>query len=207
MKTTTLLTLALSSLLFFAQKTKAQESAYEKGTVVITAGYGLPDFNRISLRSSYNVYGYNGTTVRGFGPLILKGDYGIYKFKWGHTVGAGLVLGFNTTTINYLYSSNLWTETDRYTTITVGARGSYHFFTKEKIDCYANVGLGFNINTYNQTTNDPRGYINNSISNRPGVYEAFTVGIRYYFTKNIGVYAEAGWDMSTPIQGGLALKF
>lgn len=205
---TTILTLALSSLLLCTQKTKAQESAFEKGTVAITVGYGFPDIDRMNLRSSYNVWGYNSTTVRGFGPFLLKGDYGIVKFKWGHTVGAGLVLGFNTTTTNYIYSSHLWTETDRSTTITVGARGSYHFFTKEKIDCYANVGLGFNINSYTQSTNDPLGYTNsNSVSKRPGVYEAFTVGIRYYFSKNFGVYAEAGWDMSTPVQGGIALKF
>lgn len=208
MKTKTILTLALSSLLFCTQKTKAQESAFEKGTVAITVGYGFPDLDRTSLRSSYNFYGYNGTTIRGFGPLLLKGDYGIVKFKWGHTVGAGLVVGFNTNTINYFYSNNLWKETDRYTTIVIGARGSYHFFTKEKIDCYANIGLGMNINSHTESTTDPRGFTNSgSVSKRPGVYEAFTVGIRYYFSKNFGVYAEAGWDMSTPVQGGIALKF
>jgi predicted porin len=204
MKTTTVLTLALSSLLLFTQKTKAQESAFEKGTIVATLGYGFPDLNRASLRSFYNVY--NNTTVRGFGPIILKGDYGIYKFKWGHSVGAGIVMGFSNNIITYNYLSNYYLETDKYTTITIGARGSYHFFTKEKIDCYANIGAGFNINNEIRTTST--GITNsNPVSKRSGVYEAFTVGIRYYFSKNFGVYAEAGWDMSTPVQGGIALKF
>ncbi len=196
--------LILSSLLFYSQNIKSQSSAFDKGTVVATIGYGLPDLHRTSLRASYNAY--NNTSVYGFGPLILKGDYGIVKFKWGHTVGAGIVLGFSTTTINYLYSNNLWSQTDHYTTITIGVRGSYHFYTKEKIDCYANVGIGFNINSNNQSSTNPIG-ANNSVYKSPGSYEAFTIGIRYYFTKNIGVYAEAGYDMHAPIQGGLALKF
>lgn len=208
-----LLIIALSTFLLSHHFIKAQNSeAFGKGTVVATIGYGFPDLNRSSLRASYNIYGYNSTTVNGIGPLILKGDYGIVKFNWGHTVGAGIVLGFSTTHIKYNYTNwgwnNQYTETDNYTTITIGARGSYHFYTKEKVDCYANIGVGFNINSNNQTTTNPNGIVNtSSVSKRPGVYEAFTVGIRYYFAKNIGVYAEAGWDMHAPVQGGIALKF
>jgi hypothetical protein len=107
----------------------------------------------------------------------------------------------------YGLGNNIYNETDLYRTITVGVRGSYHFFTKEKIDCYANIGLGFNINTLNQTSNYPYAYNSRTSASRSAVYEAFTVGIRYYFTKNIGVYSELGWDMSAPIQAGIALKF
>lgn len=213
----TKITLVLSSFIFlFNTSVKAQDNtAFEKGTVVATVGYGFPDLYRTSLRVYYN--GNSSTTVRGFGPLILKGDYGIVKFKWGHSVGAGIVLGYSSTKVDYTYTDYRWnngngwgnytySQTDYYRTITVGARGTYHFFTKEKFDCYASIGLGFNINTYTQTTNDPSGY-NTLARGRSGLYEAFTVGIRYYFTKNFGVYSELGWDMSTPIQAGVALKF
>jgi len=207
--------LALASVfILFSFKSNAQDesTAFEKGTVVATVGYGFPDLYRSTLKVAYN--GYKSTTVRGFGPLILKGDYGIYKFKWGHTVGAGIVLGYNSTTIKFDYShwnkNKLqylnYNETDVYRTITIGARGSYHFYTKEKFDCYASVGLGFNVNTVTQTTDNPDG-ANIAVSKRSGLYETFTVGIRYYFTKNFGVYSELGWDMSAPIQGGIALKF
>ena len=107
---------------------------------------------------------------------------------------------------NFIYSTKTYSETHKYKTITVGARGTYHFFTKEKFDCYASIGLGFNINTASRTTDNPNGYTSYA-SARSGVYSAFTVGIRYYFTKNFGVYSELGWDNSTPIQAGLALKF
>ena len=205
------------ALCIFLLNTKVQaqdESAFDKGTTVITAGYGFPDLYRTSLRLSYNAY--SSTKVSGIGPIILKGDYGIVKFKWGHAVGAGIVIGYNATNIkftgtyydnnNFIYSTKTYSETHKYKTITVGARGTYHFFTKEKFDCYASIGLGFNINTASHTTDNPNGYTSYAAS-RSGLYNAFTVGIRYYFTKNFGVYSELGWDNSTPIQAGLALKF
>ncbi|MDF2450292.1 MAG: hypothetical protein K0R26_2796 [Bacteroidota bacterium] len=219
MKKVTLLSIALVNAILFNTKALAQdESAFEKGTVVVTAGVGFPDFYRIDQRARYTGNsGYNSTSVKGFGPLIFKGDYGIIKFNWGHTLGAGIVLGYNATTVNFAYTDYRWNnntgytyytynQKDKHQTITVGARASYHFFTKEKVDCYANVGLGYNIRTYSRTTNDPNGgygYAYGSSS----AYTAFTAGIRYYFTKNFGVYAELGWDMSTPLQGGIALKF
>lgn len=210
--------LTLVSFIFLLNTTvQAQdESAFEKGTVVATAGYGFPDFYRTSLRVSYNAY--SSTKVSGIGPIILKGDYGIVKFKWGHSVGAGIVIGYSSTNIKYTYIESKWNygngwnsytynQTDNYRTITVGARGTYHFFTKEKIDCYASVGLGYNINSYTQTTDNPSGGYSRVGAARASVYSAINVGIRYYFTKNIGVYSEVGWDMSVPIQAGVAIKF
>lgn len=188
---------------------RAQDNtAFEKETVVATAGYGAPDFYRISLRTAYN--GYRGSSVSGFGPIIVKGDYGIAKFRWGHSVGAGIVLGYSSSQVQFTdyYSGAAPTVIeDYYQTITIGARCSYHFFTKEKIDCYANIGLGYNINLFSAGYSHPDGYYARSRHNRTIFYNAFTVGIRYYFTKNIGVHAEAGWDMSAPIQAGLAIKF
>jgi hypothetical protein len=216
MKKLILISLIVINILGFNSHSFAQDGAtFDKGTFVITAGYGFPDLYNWRLRGDYNGYykGYSSTSVRGFGPIIIKGDYGIVKFKWGHSLGIGAVIGYNSTTVNYNYNhwnnSNNWgyyNQTYKYRTITIGARGTYHFFTKEKIDLYANVGLGFNINSYTQNTNDP--YKSNYIiRQRSGLYGALTVGIRYYFTKNFGVYSELGWDMSTPIQVGLSFKF
>lgn len=210
-----IIVLILSTIVLLPLQNKAQdESAFEKGTVVATVGYGFPDLYRTSLRVAYG--SYSSRTVRGFGPLLLKGDYGIIKFKWGHAVGAGIVIGYSSTSVTYnyndyvgypYYNNAVYTQKDKYNTITIGARGTYHFFTKEKFDCYASIGLGYNINTYSYSTNNPNGQSYRSASSRAGIYSAFTVGIRYFFTPNIGVYSELGWDASAPIQGGLALKF
>lgn len=207
--------LILVSFIFLFNTTiKAQdETAFEKGTVVATVGYGFPDLYRTSLRVAYNAN--SSKTVSGFGPFIIKGDYGIVKFKWGHTVGAGIALGYSSTTVNDKFIQNQTGSTINYVienditrTITIGARGTYHFFTKEKIDCYASIGAGFNINISSLSSNGVATYYGSSSpSSRSVVYESATVGIRYYFTKNFGVYSELGWDMWAPIQAGVALKF
>ncbi len=206
--------LALASVLFlFSLKSHAQDkTAYDKGTTVATIGFGFPDLYRTNLISAYNKY--NSSKVSSVGPIILKGDYGIVKFKWGHTVGVGIVLGYNSTSIKYTDTYhdnkgkiNTYTETHNYSTMTVGARGAYHFFTKEKIDCYASIGLGLNFNKISRTGFNPSQGYPFYQNQRSVLYSAFTVGIRYYFTKNFGVYSELGWDNSTPIQAGFALKF
>lgn len=220
----TLVKLVTAILFFSVITTKVQgQTAYDKGTLVVTAGIGIPDFERLGLRIYYgpisSTYS-NGTSsskVAGVGPFMLKGDYGIYKFKWGHAVGAGIVIGFSPTTVkstvtDWVNTPNggyygTYTEKDIYNRLTIGARGTYHFFIKEKIDCYASVGLGFNINMYSHSTNDPNGTYLYAPYGTRSVYEAFTVGVRYYFTKNIGVYAEGGYDNLCLLHGGLALKF
>lgn len=213
MKKLILISLTVINILGFNNLSFAQDgSAFDKGTLVVSAGYGFPDLYRSSLRVSYN--GYTSTTVKGFGPLLFKGDYGIVKFKWGHSVGVGAVIGYNSTRVdftNYYWNNSgfynaAYTQTDKYQTITLGARGTYHFFTKEKFDCYASVGLGFNINSYSYSSTAPGRYINSS-HERSALYTALTVGIRYYFTKNFGVYSELGWDLNAPIQGGVCFKF
>ncbi|MES2516364.1 MAG: hypothetical protein V4580_19575 [Bacteroidota bacterium] len=208
MKAPLLFTLILAFVCHYTQR--AQDSTvFKKGTLVITTGIGLPDYYRTSLRTAYR--GHSNLDVYGFGPLIVKGDYGIMKFKWGHSIGAGMVLGFSTSTVKYndlntsLALPANYRGKDVYRTFTVGARGTYHFYTTHDIDCYASIGLGFNINTVSQTASSV--YLNAHAPLRSWGYSAFTAGARYYFTKTIGVYAEAGWDMSTLIQGGLALKF
>jgi hypothetical protein len=126
-------------------------------------------------------------------------------------------VGISTTNVSYnyvdanyttQYYNNTYVQTYSSTNIIIGVSGTYHILTKEKLDCYARVGLGGIINIASQSTTDPNGSASNAVlPHYPGVYEALTFGIRYYFTKNIGVYAEGGWDAHSIVQGGLAVKF
>ena len=221
MKQTIKSALVLGVLILLANPVSAQSSsssessnsglAFDVKRLVLTFGYGFPNFERNSYRSYYNGYGYKSYNYYGIGPIIAKADYGIIKFKWKHSVGVGIMVGYNSTSAQYEYFNKnnfLYKQTDSYSTVTIGARGTYHFFTTEKVDCYGSVGLGFNINSHNYTTNDPNGFNNTTYySKAPSTYEALTVGIRYYFSKSFGVYAEAGWDFATPLQAGIAFKF
>ena len=220
MKKTIKSALVLGVLILLANPLSAQSNsdsesssglAFDVKKLVLTFGYGFPNFERNSYKSYYSGNGYKSYSYSGIGPIIAKADYGIVKFKWKHSVGVGIMVGYNATSAKYQYYNKynfLYTQTDNYSTVTLGVRGTYHFFTTEKVDCYGSVGLGFNINSHNYKSDEPNGYYNTVYySNNPSTYEALTVGIRYYFTKSFGVYAEAGWDFATPLQAGLAFKF
>lgn len=206
-----LLALTTAIGMFYATKTKAQEGSpcFEKGNTVITAGYGFPNLQ------SYGWIG-NGYTRVGFGPIYFKGDYALLKIKdWGpgHVIGVGGIIGFSGTTITYtgeywnLNSARYekYTDKHKYRQIIFGVRGTYHVYTTDKIDCYAAIGIGYNIGTYAYSSDYPYSGHNNSGSASAGIYHSEMIGIRYYFSKGFGVYAEVGSDRA-PVQGGIVLK-
>jgi hypothetical protein len=215
MKKTALLVIVTFSFVFSGNHLVAQDgTSFDKGTVVATVGYGFPQLYAPRIGNPKVIDPYNPSKVGGFGPFIVKGDYGIVKLKWGHTIGAGIVLGYNTMKVRYEYSDyyygpayRVFTQTNTYNTLILGARGTYHFFTKEKLDCYVSIGVGCRLKFNVQSTTDHPSGSTYIYEDRTGLYSGLGLGIRYYFTKNIGVYSEIGMDMWAPVQAGLALKF
>lgn len=200
-------------LVCFVAKIKAQEPLFKEKDLVVTAGYGFPDFNRLEIRryySSYHSSNYD-RTVRGFGPLLLKADYGVYKFDWGHTLGVGGVFGFSRTTVkeHWLWwngSQNEWVDDkSKYTSVIIGARGTYHFYGTDKLDCYGALGFGYSIGLYHHTTTNSNASWRSGRYGNAGLYETLVIGARYYFNEHIGVYGEAGWDAAL-LQLGIAIK-
>lgn len=212
------------------KKSDDTEGAFKKGNIVITAGYGFPNLYKniykglISTVNSINSIYYQENysySVKGMGPAFFKADYGLSKL-----IGLGVVAGYFNTSItqtrSYQVSEyNSSTSTYQYvnyedvtkyemSSFSVGARINFHFGRGEKLDPYAGVGVGYSLNQYKQTqtTNNP-----NAILERPysgtGIptYFAITVGMRYYFTPNIGIYGEVGFDKWSLVQGGLVAKF
>ena len=93
----------------------------------------------------------------------------------------------------------------RWSVITFGARGSYHFnellnLNDDKIDLYAGVGLGYRSITWNYSGS---GYNDTWGS---GILFLGHIGGKYYFKPNLGVFAELGSGFGT-LQAGLAFKF
>ncbi|MFD1145102.1 hypothetical protein ACFQ4C_28490 [Larkinella insperata] len=86
----------------------------------------------------------------------------------------------------------------------IGVRGSYHFnellqLDNDKIDLYAGLGLVYS----GWSWNNNYGGFRNSIG---GVDLGGHVGGRYFFTENIGAFAEAGFGVA-PLQLGVTFKF
>lgn len=158
---------------------------FQKGTTVVNAGIGL------------------GTALGGLGkarPAIsLSLDRGVWPVGGPGVISLGGYLG-NT---GYKYSSGAYTAKWNY--FIVGARGAYHyngFSSVPKLDVYGGAMLGYNIVNYSSDGNDV------DISNSYGSGIGFSgfLGGRWFFTEQIGAYAELGYGVSV-LNAGLAIKF
>jgi opacity protein-like surface antigen len=206
-------------------KEESDEKAFGEGKLIVAVGYGYPNlyksiFKNLIANSNTagNAYAYD---VKGIGPAFIKGEYGLSKL-----IGLGFVIGYSNMTLTetetynsevynpstLMYESRTYQDVYKYTrtSLSVGARVNFHFGTGKKLDPYAGVAVGYssNQNKFSVTTNNPN-YTPAapvSISGFP-FYFAFGIGMRYYFTENIGIYGELGLDKWSFIQGGLAFKF
>jgi opacity protein-like surface antigen len=87
-----------------------------------------------------------------------------------------------------------------------GARASYHFNFLENLDPYVSFTLGWLI--YSQEVKSTFLGTESTVENDLSTFfYAVNLGARYFFTKNIGVYAEFGYSAVSVASAGLSLKF
>ena len=84
-----------------------------------------------------------------------------------------------------------------YTNIGFGARAAYHFNFVKNLDVYSGITLGYVVQSSNVDGQDGTSFF---------LY-GFNVGARYFFTKALGAYLEAGYSGLQIISVGLSLKF
>lgn len=198
-------------------KTRDKQAAVHKGNVVFSAGYGAPSIVRAFLKFKTT---RDQIEVSGYGPIIFKGEYMISnKFS----------IGFNA---SYSRSKITWQDTG-YDTIqqiyrkfefgikayelSGTLRGNYHFWKRKKIDSYAGLGVGygmFHMWSYTLAHTTQFSIVYNF---PPPVIMEATWGLRYFPTKNLGIYSEVGigksWILFNKyflpealIQAGITLK-
>jgi hypothetical protein len=157
---------------------------FEKGSQAINLGIGLGNTN------------YFGSYYSGFLPSFSASyEYGIVEIPMGSqltgVVSAGGYVGWSMS--KYGYST--WGNDDYYLTtdIIVAARGNYHFIFHDKLDPYAGILVGVDIENskWKGSGSDPGiDYVSTGVTG--GAY----VGARWFFNDNIAVYAEVGWLIS-----------
>lgn len=102
-----------------------------------------------------------------------------------------------------------WTQTTKYTLATKNYsalfRFNYHFVSNDNLDVYFGVGAGYRggKTTYTSVPNDPDFSFDTKIAIPVGMET--TLGMRYFFTENIGAYTEIGLGKSL-IQFGACFK-
>lgn len=156
----------LSSLFIVTLLAFSAQSAiaqYQKGDKLLNAGIGV------------GTYGAGGLGLGG------SFEYGIHD-----AISVGALAGYSGRS-NYLGSGVRWSV------LTIGARGSYHFnellnLDNDQIDLYGGVGLGYRNISFNV---DGLGSIFGNAYNG-GIIPLAHIGGKYYFQPNLGIYAELG---------------
>lgn len=151
--------------------------SYEKGDKLLNVGVGLGTY--------------------GAGGLGLGGSFevGIHE-----SISVGVLGGYSGRS-NYLGSGTRWSV------LTIGARGSYHFnelldLDNDKLDLYAGLGLG-----YRNVSFKVDGFGNVFANNYGGgVLFLGHIGGKYYFQPNMAIFAELGSGFGT-LQAGVSFKF
>ncbi len=175
---------------FLSLQSHAQTSQeFNPGTLLLNPGIG------------YGInYGYGGTF---FPSISVALDDGLKVNAGPGTIGIGGIIGFkfgsygfysNYTNVNY---SNSYSET------VIAVRGTYHWTPPgaANVDLYAGIPIGIRLDhytEYNPYYDSYLGYYVPGETSGTVVYPfiGLFIGASYYFSNNVGVFAELGYDVS-----------
>lgn len=181
---------------------KSSGEAFSQGKITLGVGYGLPALGTNYFASYEDLGSFSKSAL---GPLF---------FKVGYAVSDGYEIGLN---VNYSQASatfetgglsatgTKYTATYKYSSWSALIRMNKHFGIGEKLDPYWTTSLGYRNIAFDITDNDPAFDIDPISIKLPFSFEV-GIGARYYFTPNIGIYAEAGISRA-PFQLGLVAQF
>ncbi len=191
--------------------------AVQKGNVVLTAGYGAPSIIRAFLKYKTT---RDEIQVYGAGPFILKGEYLITK-----NVSIGLNGSYSQSKVTW-FDVGYDTIQQKYRDFEFGIkayevsgtlRANYHFWRRRHIDSYAGLAFGYGfIRMQSYTLAHTTKFSIVYDVPRPLNMEC-TWGFRYFPTKSLGFYTEAGIGKSwllyhkyflpeALIQGGIVVR-
>lgn len=188
----------------------------EEGNIIIDGYYGFPNLYTSVFKTAYANANEGATQVglkiKGLGPVGLRGEYLVSE-----KVGVGIDIGMNNTSISYNETSDHLNSTTglyetktynyKFSTQKIGVMGTfnYHFVNKDKVDAYFVFGAGYGNRSYKFTSTDPD-YVTASVKGIIPVAMRVGVGMRYFFTKNIGANLGLGFGQGGIINAGLSFK-
>lgn len=198
----------------FAPK-KKKGGVWQEGDMVFCLGYGFPNLGKSILKANEGIDGQTNYKATGFGPMHFRFEYALSE-TWGigmssnfNTFGdkwteSGTNSVYNTTTGNYDNVPYSYDYSDKVTSVNILVRFNKHWAAGSKADIFSGTGIGYNLfkDTYKST--DPNS--TNASFNFPiPVGFESTVGVRIFFSDNLGMYIEGGWAKDI-IQGGVVYK-
>jgi opacity protein-like surface antigen len=191
--------------LAFVAPAAVSAQAFPEGSNSISIGYG-----GVTLLSSIskNFDNYADVKYSGMGPIYFK-----FEHAMTDNLGLGVNVAYATNEWNYKYTGSdangnpaTYTETTTRSTYSILARLNYHIGSNDKFDPYLGLGLGYRDATWKYDSTAPEGTSGVELKGLMPLGMELTMGLRYFFTDNIGLYAEFGAAKSV-LQGGLSVKF
>jgi opacity protein-like surface antigen len=205
MKTRLLFSASLVALLSLASMpSMLRAQSFVEGSHQLSVGHGAVTFLS-NLNRSFDLYqdvGYSG-----LGPLYFKYEYAVTD-----KIGMGVNFAYAENEWSYRYSTTdengnttFYDETTKRDTYSILARMNFHFGNSERFDPYFGFGVGYRDANWRMSSTGPDGGSGVVLKSLMPFGMEFTLGGRYYFAKNIGLYAEVGAAKSV-FQGGLVVK-
>jgi len=177
---------------FLVLSLSAQDNLLTKGEKVLNFGIGLG--------STLYSGSYYSTTVP---PISASFEMGVKDDVLDiGSIGVGGYLGYTAAKWEYNYFGTDWGY--KYTSLIIGARGTFHYPLVDKLDTYTGIMLGVNIVT-DKSYGDIDPTYDYSASTTGAIF-AWYAGGRYYFSDNFAAMAEVGYGIAW-LTLGVALKF
>lgn len=193
------------------QQTYAQ--AVEEGNLVFEGYYGFPNLYTSVFKTAYANSGSElDLNVGGAGPFGFRFEYLITD-----KIGLGLDIALTSSSVNFnelgtVYNPTLGTYTDviynyDFSTRKFGALVcfNYHFLDNDEFDLYSTVGVGYSNRNFDFTSTDPD-YLPTSVSSLIPVGFKAGLGMRYFFTDNIGANLQLGLGQGGLLNAGISFK-
>ena len=160
----------------------AQE-IFQAGTKAVNVGVGLGSV-------------LPNTTIP---PLSVSFDYGVKDNLINGengSISAGGYVGYTASSIDFGVSKL------RTSYAILGARGAFHYQFMPKLDTYAGIMLGYRVASSSWSGSEVAGTAQSASQFDYSTY----AGARYFFTENIGAFAEAGYGVAY-LNLGVTCKF
>jgi opacity protein-like surface antigen len=197
--------LTLMSIIALASSSFSQVNS--KGSIIVDPYYGYPNFGKTFLSAINNATSEIKTV--GIGPCGARAEYMLadkfgmgVDFIYNSMSGTYSIDSLNVdNTVYASYDTKLAMQRYR-----VQLRMNYHFTSSDNLDAYVGFGAGSNIRRFVYSSDKP----NSAKESESGSLLPFSMrialGMRYYFTNNIGFNAELGLG-GPMVSAGLSLRF
>ncbi len=183
----------LLTLLILLAYSSAWSQTFEKGTKVASLGIGIG--------SSLGSFDYSsqipGISVMYEQGIAEAGNVGI--------IGVGGYVGYKS--FSFESNSGTFESKSNWNYTIIGIRGALHFtgINAENLDLYGGLMASYNLLNYSYEDNSGFNTGNKgNFGNSAGL--TLFVGARYYFSDNLGGFAELGYGVAY-LNLGIALKF